>query len=98
LASLVGEFFKNEFSGNPGLILIHRSWSRTALKMLRSPDQAFWWVLSAVLTFLGVALYGPFLPNLFYFPGFTGTICQCVWTPAWPAFFGSKSSKLSMAV
>jgi hypothetical protein len=31
LAPLVGEFLKNEFFGNLGLILINRSWSRTAL-------------------------------------------------------------------
>jgi len=50
---------------NLGLILTNRSWSRTILSTLRSPNAALWWVLGGAAVFLGAVLYIPFLCNLF---------------------------------
>lgn len=52
---------------NIGLILTNRSWSRTILSTLRSPNAALWWVLGGAVFFLGVVLYIPFLRGLFHF-------------------------------
>ena len=50
---------------NLGLILTNRSWSRTILSTLRSPNRALWWVLGGAAVFLGLVLYVPFLTSLF---------------------------------
>jgi Ca2+-transporting ATPase len=52
---------------NLGLILVNRSWSRTVLATLRSPNTALWWVTGGAVLFLGLALYVPFLRDLFRF-------------------------------
>ena len=52
---------------NLGLILTNRSWSRTILATLKSPNGALWWVVGGALVFLGLALYVPFLRDLFRF-------------------------------
>ncbi|HSQ78419.1 MAG TPA: cation-translocating P-type ATPase, partial [Nitrospirota bacterium] len=52
---------------NLGLIFVNRSWSRTVLATLRSPNTALWWVTGGALLFLGLALYVPFLRQLFRF-------------------------------
>jgi P-type Ca2+ transporter type 2C len=52
---------------NLGLILTNRSWSRTILSTLRSPNKALWWVLGSTILFLGLVLYVPFLRTLFHF-------------------------------
>ena len=52
---------------NLGLIFVNRSWSRTVLATLRSPNTALWWVTGGALLFLGLALYAPFLRQLFRF-------------------------------
>ncbi|MBI5639290.1 MAG: cation-translocating P-type ATPase, partial [Nitrospirae bacterium] len=52
---------------NIGLILTNRSWSRTILGTLRSPNTALWFVLGGALFFLGLVLYIPFLRDLFHF-------------------------------
>jgi Ca2+-transporting ATPase len=52
---------------NLSLILTNRSWSRTILDSLRSPNAALWWVLTGAVAFLGLALYAPFLRSLFRF-------------------------------
>ncbi len=52
---------------NLGLILTNRSWSRTILDSLRSPNRALWWVLGGAVFFLGMVLYVPFLRELFRF-------------------------------
>jgi Ca2+-transporting ATPase len=52
---------------NLGLILTNRSWSRTILDTLRSPNPALWWVLGGAVFFLGMVLYVPFLRALFRF-------------------------------
>lgn len=52
---------------NLGLIVSNRSWSRTIIANLRSPNTALWWVLGGAVLFLGLVLYVPFLRNLFDF-------------------------------
>jgi Ca2+-transporting ATPase len=52
---------------NLGLIFVNRSWSRTVLATLRSPNTALWWVTGGAILFLGMALYVPFLRDLFRF-------------------------------
>jgi magnesium-transporting ATPase (P-type) len=52
---------------NLGLIFANRSWSRTILATLRTPNPALWWVFGGTLFFLGLVLYVPFLRDLFHF-------------------------------
>jgi Ca2+-transporting ATPase len=52
---------------NLGLILTNRSWSRTILETLNSPNPALWWVVGGALLFLGAVLYIPYLQDLFGF-------------------------------
>jgi len=49
------------------LILTNRSWSRTILATLRSPNPALWWVIGGTVLFLGLVLYIPLLRNMFKF-------------------------------
>jgi Ca2+-transporting ATPase len=50
-----------------GLILAHRSWSRSILAVLRTRNPALWWVLSGALAFLAIALYIPLMRGVFHF-------------------------------
>ncbi len=52
---------------NLGLIFTNRSWTRTILTTLRSPNSALWCVAVGALVFLGLVLYTPFLRTLFHF-------------------------------
>ncbi|MDD4857621.1 MAG: cation-translocating P-type ATPase [Candidatus Krumholzibacteria bacterium] len=52
---------------NLGLIFTNRSWSRTIVDTLRSPNTALWWSTGGALAFLGCVLYVPFLKSLFRF-------------------------------
>jgi len=52
---------------NISLILTNRSWSRTILATLRSPNGALRWVLGSTLVLLGLVLYVPFLREVFHF-------------------------------
>ncbi len=52
---------------NLGLILANRSWTRTIWSTLRTPNAALWWVIGGTTFALGLALYVPFLRNLFHF-------------------------------
>jgi Ca2+-transporting ATPase len=52
---------------NLGLILSNRSRTRTILEMLRTPNQALWWVLGGATLFLTVVLTVPALRDLFRF-------------------------------
>ncbi|HEY9648108.1 MAG TPA: cation-translocating P-type ATPase, partial [Chroococcidiopsis sp.] len=52
---------------NLAMILTNRSWSRTIPEMLRSPNQALWWVIGGGVIFLGLVLYIPLLRHLFSF-------------------------------
>ncbi len=52
---------------NLGLILTNRSWSRTILETMSSPNPALWWVIGGALAILGAVIYIPFLRDLFGF-------------------------------
>ena len=52
---------------NLGLILTNRSWTRTIVSTLRTPNTALWWVLGGATIFLMLVLYVPFLRDLFQF-------------------------------
>lgn len=52
---------------NLGLIFANRSWTRTIWATLRTPNAALWWVIGGTSFFLGLALYVPFLRDLFHF-------------------------------
>jgi Ca2+-transporting ATPase len=52
---------------NIGLILSNRSWSRTIITTLRSPNTAMWWVLGGAIFFLSLVIYVHPLRDLFKF-------------------------------
>jgi len=49
------------------LIFVNRSWTRTAIEMLREPNAAVWWVVSGTMLFLALALLVPSARTLFSF-------------------------------
>ena len=49
------------------MIVTNRSWSRSIVGILRTPNTAMWWVVSGAFTLLALALYAPFLRDLFHF-------------------------------
>jgi Ca2+-transporting ATPase len=53
--------------GNLGLILVNRSWQHTTLSTFNSPNPALWWVIGGAFSFLLLALYLPFLREVFHF-------------------------------
>jgi Ca2+-transporting ATPase len=52
---------------NLGLILTNRSWTRTILGTLRTPNPALWWVFGGAASFLILVIYVPYLKDLFRF-------------------------------
>ena len=52
---------------NLGLIFVNRSWTRTIWSTLRIPNAALWLVIGCTIFFLGLALYVPYLRDLFHF-------------------------------
>jgi Ca2+-transporting ATPase len=52
---------------NLALILTNRSWTRTIIGTLRSPNGALWWVVGGAVVFLTLVLYIPALRHLFKF-------------------------------
>jgi P-type Ca2+ transporter type 2C len=52
---------------NLGLILANRSWKRSFLVSMRSPNPAVWWVAGGALFFLALNMAVPFLRELFRF-------------------------------
>ena len=52
---------------NLGLILANRSWSRTILENLRTPNPAMWCIFGGATVFLLTVLYVPFFRDLFHF-------------------------------
>ncbi|MFZ2658277.1 MAG: cation-translocating P-type ATPase [Victivallales bacterium] len=59
--------FTSLIVANLGLILTNRSWSRTILSSLATPNKALWFVITGTCVFLGVVLYTPFFRQLFKF-------------------------------
>jgi Ca2+-transporting ATPase len=52
---------------NLGLIMTNRSWTRSMIDSLRTPNTAFWAVITGALFFLALVIYIPFLRDLFRF-------------------------------
>jgi Ca2+-transporting ATPase len=52
---------------NLGLILTNRSWTRSIVSTLRTPNAALWWVVVGALAFLALTISVPFLRGLFSF-------------------------------
>jgi P-type Ca2+ transporter type 2C len=52
---------------NLALIFTNRSWGKTILGGLRSPNPALWWVAGGTLCFLGLVIYVPLSRALFRF-------------------------------
>jgi Ca2+-transporting ATPase len=52
---------------NLALILANRSWTRTIVATLRSPNPGLWWVIGGALAALTVVIYVPFIRGLFRF-------------------------------
>uniref|UniRef100_B8HUZ0 ATPase, P-type (Transporting), HAD superfamily, subfamily IC n=1 Tax=Cyanothece sp. (strain PCC 7425 / ATCC 29141) TaxID=395961 RepID=B8HUZ0_CYAP4 len=52
---------------NLSMILTNRSWSRTILETLQTPNRALWWVLGCTIVFLLLILYIPVARDLFRF-------------------------------
>lgn len=50
---------------NLGLIMTNRSWALSMIDSLRTPNRAFWAVISGALFFLVLVIYTPFLRGLF---------------------------------
>jgi Ca2+-transporting ATPase len=56
---------------NLGLIFANRSWSRSLLDTLRTPNKALWWITSSVILVLLLIVSVPFLRGLFAFAPLT---------------------------
>ena len=52
---------------NLGLIFANRSWTRTIWSTIRTPNAALWWVIGGTIFFLSLALYVPFVRQMFHF-------------------------------
>ena len=52
---------------NLSLILTNRSWNRSMLQMIFTPNPALWWVVGGTAVFLGLVLYVPVLVSMFHF-------------------------------
>ena len=52
---------------NLALVLTNRSWSRSAVAMLRVPNPALWWVIGGTVAGMAAVLYVPTLQTLFRF-------------------------------
>ncbi len=52
---------------NLALVLTNRSWSRSAVAMLRVPNPALWWVIGGTVAGMAAVLYVPALQTLFRF-------------------------------
>jgi P-type Ca2+ transporter type 2C len=59
--------FSSMVIANLGLIFTNRSWTRSILATLQTPNRALWWVTGAALAFLTLSLFVPFLQGLFRF-------------------------------
>jgi Ca2+-transporting ATPase len=52
---------------NLSLILVNRSWSKSAIASLATPNRALVWVIAGAVTFLCLVIYVPFLRRVFHF-------------------------------
>jgi P-type Ca2+ transporter type 2C len=64
---------------NLAMIVTNRSWSRSLVGILRTPNPAMWWIVCGAFAILGLALYVPVVQNLFHFSQLHGNdIALCV--------------------
>jgi Ca2+-transporting ATPase len=49
------------------IILMNRSWTRTAVRMFREPNATVWWVIGGAIGFLAIVLLVPAIQRLFQF-------------------------------
>ena len=49
------------------IILMNRSWTRTAVRMFREPNATVWWVIGGAIGFLAIVLLVPAIERLFHF-------------------------------
>jgi Ca2+-transporting ATPase len=49
------------------IILMNRSWTRTAVHMFREPNATVWWVVGGASAFLAIVLFLPAIRSLFQF-------------------------------
>ncbi len=63
--------FSTLVSGNLGLILVNRSWQHSILQSFKNYNPALWWVVTAATIFLLLAIYLPFLQEVFHFTSIT---------------------------
>jgi flagellar biosynthesis protein FliP len=59
--------FTTLMTSNFSMIFVNRSWTRTTLEVLKTPNPALWWVLGGGVVFLGIVLCTPLLRHLFRF-------------------------------
>ncbi len=59
--------FSTLIFANVGLIMANRSWTRTIITTLKSPNASFWWLLAGIAFVLALVLYVPALNRLFLF-------------------------------
>ena len=70
--------FSTLLISNWALILTNRSWSRSIIATLRTPNRAAWWVIGGAAVVLGLVLFVPYLRDLFRFaPLSAGEIGLC---------------------
>ncbi|MCX6086111.1 MAG: cation-translocating P-type ATPase C-terminal domain-containing protein, partial [Caldiserica bacterium] len=50
---------------NVALILANRSWTRSIIHTLRTPNKSVWWVVAGALGLLAVTIYVPVAARLF---------------------------------
>jgi Ca2+-transporting ATPase len=60
-----GLAFTTLIFANVALILTNRSWTRSIVRTLRTPNRSLWWVLTGALGLLAVTLYAPVASRLF---------------------------------
>jgi Ca2+-transporting ATPase len=60
-----GLAFTTLIFANVALILTNRSWTRSIIRTLRTPNKSLWWVIAGALGLLAVTLYTPFASRLF---------------------------------
>jgi Ca2+-transporting ATPase len=60
-----GLAFTTLIFANVALILTNRSWTRSIVRTLRTPNKSLWWVVTGALGLLAVTLYTPVASRLF---------------------------------
>ena len=86
--------FSTLIVGLLSLIFVNRSWSRSILGALSSPNRAFWWVVAGALGFLAAVLYIPALESAFRFAPLRATDLAICFVAGMVSFFLIELLKL----